>query len=150
MFKHILVPIDGSTHARRAVEYGADLAAKYDATLHLLHVITNVASSRVPEELREYADLEHVEISERDMLLDVATKLVEAARERARECGIDNANASIDTGNPASVIVRYCSANDIDLVVMGRRGLGDLGGLMLGSVSHKVAHLCDCPCMTVS
>ena len=41
------------------------------------------------------------------------------------------------------------SVNQDDLIVMGRRGLGDLGGLLMGSVSHKVCHLADCACLTV-
>lgn len=149
MFKHILVPVDGSTHSRRAVECAANLTGKYGAKLSLVHVITNVAGSRVPEELRDYADIEQIEISERDMLLSVATRLVEGARTSAQALGASNINASIETGDPARAIVRYCQDHDIDLIVMGRRGLGDLGGLLLGSVSHKIAHLADCACMTV-
>lgn len=149
MFHQILVPIDGSLHAQRALDYAADMAARYGARLSLLHVITNVMSSRVPDELRDYSKIEHIEISERDMLLGVATKLMDSAKARARELGVSDISASIDTGNPAAVIVKYCEDHDIDLIVMGRRGLGDLGGLMIGSVSHKVAHLADCACMTV-
>ena len=149
MFHQILVPIDGSPHARRALDCAADMAARYSARLSLLHVITNVMSSRVPDELRDYSKIEHIEISERDMLLGVATRLMDSAKARARELGVSDIGASIDTGNPAAVIVKYCEDHDIDLIVMGRRGLGDLGGLMIGSVSHKVAHLADCACMTV-
>jgi len=150
MFQRILVPIDGSTHSRRAVECAADLATRYDAKLNLLHVITNVARNRVPEELRDYAKLEQFELNEADMLLGVATKLVESARERALELGLADVTQAIEPGNPASVIAQYCQDHDIDLIVMGRRGLGDLGGLLIGSVSHKVSHLTDCPCMTVA
>jgi len=149
MFHQILVPIDGSLHAQRALDYAADMAARYGARLSLLHVITNVMSSRVPDELRDYSRIEHIEVSERDMLLGVATKLMDSAKARARELGVSDISASIETGNPAAVIVKYCEVHDIDLIVMGRRGLGDLGGLMIGSVSHKVAHLADCACMTV-
>lgn len=148
--KHILVPIDGSPHSRRAIDYAADMAGKYSARLSLLHVITNVAKSRVPQELRDYAGLDQVEISERDMLLGIATKLMDSARDRVRELGITDVHGSIETGNPSKAIVRYCDDHDVDLIVMGRRGLGDLGGLMLGSVSHKVGHLADCACLTVA
>ena len=47
------------------------------------------------------------------------------------------------------MIAGYAKANAIDLIVMGRRGLGAIGGLLLGSVSHKVTQLAPCACMTV-
>jgi nucleotide-binding universal stress UspA family protein len=55
----------------------------------------------------------------------------------------------IDIGDPASTIVRVSEDLEADLIVMGRRGRGDLGGLLLGSVSHKVGHLAACAVMTV-
>lgn len=149
MFHHILVPIDGSPHARRALDCAADLASRYEAKVSLLHVITDVARSRIPEDLRNYGDLEKIELNERDMLLQVATALMESAKARLLENGLKDATLSIETGNPAATIVQYCQQHDIDLIVMGRRGLGDLGGLLIGSVSHRVGHLADCPCLTV-
>lgn len=149
MFHHILVALDGSTHSHRALEHAADMAVRYGAKLSLLHVITNVTRSRVPEELRDYVDIETVEIPEQDMLLNVAAKLVESARKRADEIGATDINASIETGNIASTIVRFSQDHNVDLIVTGRRGLGDLGGLMLGSVTHKISHLSDCACMSV-
>ena len=56
----------------------------------------------------------------------------------------------LEFGDPAGVLVDYAKAHAIDLIVMGRRGLGDLGGLLLGSVSHKVAQLASCACLTVT
>lgn len=149
MFHHILIPLDGSPHSRRALDWAADLAVRYGAKVSVLHVITDVARNRIPEELRNYSDLESIELNERDMLLEVAAKLMESAEKRLRECGLTDATFSIDTGNPASTIVQYCQDNDVDMIVMGRRGLGDLGGLLIGSVSHKVGHLADCACLTV-
>ncbi|NQU72224.1 MAG: universal stress protein, partial [Rhodospirillales bacterium] len=47
------------------------------------------------------------------------------------------------------VIIEYAEQHDIDMIVIGSRGLGDLKGMLLGSVSHKVAHLAECSCITV-
>ena len=149
MFRHILVPLDGSTHSQNALEKAADLALHYKAKISVLHVITDVLSSRVPDELRDYAKMEHVHVTEKDMLLGVARKLVEKAELQLRELGLIDIALSIDTGNVASKIVEFSQENDVDLIVMGRRGLGDLGGLLIGSVSHKVCHLADCACLTV-
>jgi nucleotide-binding universal stress UspA family protein len=52
-------------------------------------------------------------------------------------------------GQAAEVIVERAKEEGADLIVMGRRGLGSARALLMGSVSHRVAHLCQCPCMTV-
>jgi nucleotide-binding universal stress UspA family protein len=52
-------------------------------------------------------------------------------------------------GDPASCIAEHVQANAVELIVMGRRGRGDLGGLPLGSVPHKVAQVAPFACMMV-
>lgn len=47
------------------------------------------------------------------------------------------------SAHPRTEIVRYAESQDADCIVMGRRGLGDVGGLFMGSVSHKVGHLTE-------
>jgi nucleotide-binding universal stress UspA family protein len=149
MFKNILVPVDGSEHAKRAIEYAADVSAKYDASLTLIHVMTRLGSDRIPEELREIAKVEHIEATEADVLKAVASGIMNSARDLAQAHDGRDVQTIIQQGNPAKTIVAYSDENDIDLIVMGRRGLGDLTALFVGSVSHKVAHLAKCACMTV-
>jgi nucleotide-binding universal stress UspA family protein len=55
-----------------------------------------------------------------------------------------------EQGDPANAIVEHCKASDVDLIVKGRRRLGTLASLAMGSVSNKVAHAADSACMIVS
>ena len=149
MFKKILVPVDGSAHANRAVDCATNLANKYGAELILLHVMASLGSARVPPELYELARIEHIEATEADMLKRVAEEILQMAEERARGQGAKQVRTSIDVGHPAQAIIAHAKAEGADLIMMGRRGLGSASGLLMGSVSQKVAHLSECACMTV-
>jgi nucleotide-binding universal stress UspA family protein len=149
MFKKIVVPVDGSAHANRAVDCATDLADKYGAELILLHVIASSGPARIPPELYEYARIEHIDAIEADMMNRVAEKILQTAENRTRGQGAKQVRTSIGVGHPAEAIVAHAKAEEADLIVMGRRGLGSVSGLLMGSVSHKVAHLSECPCMTI-
>jgi len=149
MFTHLLVPVDGSEHAKRAVLAAADLAQRYSAKLTLMHVLTQSGSLAVPEELKAYSELEHIRITERDLIQNAGNEILKNAETLARKNGATNCQVMLKTGDPATSITDYVKQNGVDLVVMGRRGLGDLAGLFLGSVSHKVAQATDCSCLTV-
>ena len=150
MIKSILVPVDGSTHANAAVDMAGEMAAKMGAKIILLHVIARPGSSMMPEELRSYAQLEHVRVTEQDLLQAAANEIVAKAEKRARARGAAKIELATKIGDPARAIVSVAKDRDVDLIAMGRRGLGGLKGLLLGSVSHKVSQLADRPCMTVA
>ena len=56
---------------------------------------------------------------------------------------------ALEDGDPAEANLRVAKGRGVDMVVLGSRGLSDAKGLLLGSVSHKVAHLAECTCVTV-
>ena len=60
-------------------------------------------------------------------------------------------NSNIQAGiiDPTANIIEYVKKNNIDAVVMGSRGMSDLKGLLVGSVSHKVSNLIECTCIMV-
>jgi nucleotide-binding universal stress UspA family protein len=149
MIKNILVPVDGSTHANAAVDWASDLANKYQARLTILHVMAERGSGLVPKELRELERLEKITVTERDILQSVANQIGYAAEQRARAHGAATVETLIDIGDPAKIVVEHAKRTSTDLIVMGRRGLGGMPGLLLGSVSSKVLHLVDCACLTI-
>ncbi|MEA3511680.1 MAG: universal stress protein [Actinomycetota bacterium] len=147
MVSHILVAVDGSSHAERAVEFAADLAVKYEADLTVLNVVSY--ASTVPLALGAYAELEGLYAESRTVLQSAGEKIVESEGERARNLGVANVATAVELGSPAQTICETAHAIGADVVVMGRRGLGDFSGLFLGSVTHKVAHSADCTVITV-
>ena len=149
MIGNILVAVDGSDHARKAVEFAADLAENYGAKVTLLHVMSSPGSNRVPEELEDFNKLEHIRITEHDILYSAAKGVLETAENYMKSRAVRELGTVIETGDPAGEILKYSSANGMDLIMMGSRGLGNLQGLLMGSVSHKVSHLAKCTCITV-
>ena len=143
MFKSILAAVDGSAAGERAVALAGALAGKCGAKLTLLHAQTELGRGIVPQEFR------YVALTEAEMMRGAAEELLQRAAARARESGASEVQTVLEIGDPAGILVDYAKANAIDLVVMGRRGLGTLGELLLGSVSHKVTQAVPCACMTV-
>jgi nucleotide-binding universal stress UspA family protein len=149
MITKILVPVDGSPHADTAVEWASALSAKFDAPLLLLHVIARWGTELSPAELRPLADVERTPVTEWDVLESLGRRIADAAAERARTRGATRIETTVELGDPAQTILEQAKTHGADLIVMGRRGLGPLPGLFLGSVSTKVLHLADCACLTV-
>ena len=149
MIKKILVAIDGSEHAWKALDLATELAKSHQAKLIVLHVI---AYEPAPEALRTFAEVEGVSAEEEAARFRYGRRLGDAlTREarpapRRRPCGHRGPTAE---GKPAAVIVETAKAERVDMIVMGSRGLSEPRALLLGSVSHKVAQLAPCTCITV-
>lgn len=146
MFKNILCAVDGSAHALKAAETASKLAAKLDASLTFLTVTKEL---KVTDQIKRYMEIEHLTGTPQYVLDDMTDEVLSKAKDCARECGVKNARTEVKLGNPARAIVNYAERNNIDLIVLGGRGLGDIGGALLGSVSHKVTSLAKCACLMV-
>ena len=149
MFRHLLVPIDGSDHADHAIEIAADLAMKYHATLTLIHVARHPHVAETLVELRDLEHIEGVEFHEQDVLDLSAHELMTTAEKRVRKLGVPEIETVTRRGHPAEQIIEQAEDTNVDLIVMGTRGLSDLPASMLGSVSHKVIHLSQIPVLAV-
>jgi nucleotide-binding universal stress UspA family protein len=149
MFKHLLVAVDGSDHAEKAVDVAIELARRDDAQLTLMHVLTRSGSDSVPRDLTGFASVEQAPVSEHDMIERAGQQLLDTAEQKARAHGIAKCGTVLERGDAAARIVGCAEQTGADLIVMGRRGLGDFGALLRGSVSHKVAHASEICCLTV-
>ena len=137
MIKNILVPVDGSEGADRAIENAVMLAETCGAKLNFLYV-ANINQLAINAVLS-------------DAILDSVTKAGNVILDRALEMvpvGIEKESFS-DTGSPAVVILDFAESNGIDLIVMGSRGLGVVKGVLLGSISQYVVEQSKCPVLVV-
>lgn len=137
MMKNILVPVDGSEGADRAIEKAVMLAKLCNAKVNFLYV-ANINQLAINAVLS-------------DAILDSVTKAGNVILERAMEMvpdGVEKESFS-DTGSPAVVVLDFAESNNIDLIVMGSRGLGVVKGVLLGSVSQYVVEQAKCPVLVV-
>jgi len=147
MINKILVPVDGSDHARKAIEFAANIARQNDAEVHLLHV---VEVKEIPEAVERFIKSEGMNESPVAVYTEMVGRgIIEQAQQTAQDNGIKNVETIKVEGDPAETIIAYAKERDFDMVVIGSRGLGKVKGLLLGSVSSKVCHLTDRTCVTV-
>lgn len=174
MFSKILCPLDGSGNAGRALVLAIDMAKNYDASLLFLHALLRSADSAA---LRRFAEIEglskHVEPEVRRLqsmedrlgldlgqayedraissrpLIDIGQHILDNAESDAKQKGVAHIDTMLVDGDPADQILRCIEEQDVDCVVMGSRGLSDIKGLFLGSVSHKVMNRAPCTCIAV-
>lgn len=142
MVAHVLVPVDGSRHAEKAVRTAAEIAAASGARLTLLHV---AAVDEVPKELMRFAEVENVgEAAAADVRRIIGERILESAEAVARKAGVAKPALVLDYGDAAETILAVATRRKADLIVIGSRGLGRLKALLMGSVSQKIAAHAPC------
>jgi nucleotide-binding universal stress UspA family protein len=145
MMKKFLVPVDGSEHSQKALEFACELAEKFAATLLIIHVPQGQLEDRVMvmggASIMVHAD--------RNALEQAGRAVLEAAQRAAENAGVTAVSTELVAGEPAEEILKSAADSAADLIVIGSRGLGSFGSLLLGSVSTKVNHAAPCTCITV-
>jgi nucleotide-binding universal stress UspA family protein len=133
----ILVPVDGSVNALHAVDLAIAQAKRIRGQVHLLNV------QLLPDTygtVREYL----VEVPNRELTTQRAKAILKPAVARLQRARVPH-NVHIIYGDIAPTIVRAASRLKCESIIMGTRGLGPIGGLLLGSVATKVIHLAKKP-----
>lgn len=146
MFKKIVVPVDGSESAWRALDQAAALAGKFEGELLIMTVIqpfNNAALLAVP--------LDHNIISQSNADMEVVgQEILARAKERLTANGFaGNAEYKIELGNPSERILTIAKAEKADAIVLGSRGLSGIAEFFLGSVSTKISQYANIPVLIV-
>ncbi|PSL20676.1 universal stress protein [Shimia abyssi] len=147
MFKTIVVGLDGSETSDRAMRVACDLAKTYDATLHLVHSPQPQTVAFATGAIAGYHMV--TTMPSEKVVRAAAEKVMDAAREIARDVGVTVGETRTDRGDPVAQIIDCAEGLDADLIVTGRRGLGSLGALVQGSTSLGVSHKAHCACLSI-
>lgn len=135
----IMVAADGSDSSNRAVDVGAALAKTEGARLTIVTVA-------VPAPANAKREFQRIEGNMSDPAEAAGQIILADARQRAGWADI-KAKTILLWGDPAEALISAIVSEKVDAVVVGRRGRGQLAGLLLGSVSQKLVSLS--PCMVV-
>lgn len=138
MFTSILLAVDGSEHAIRAAHIAAELARCHHSELRLV-----AAYDPVPPYLGEpnFQIILDAQLQEAEKNI---VKTLEILGELPGEVSTE-----VLQGPPAEAILEVAKDRQVDLIVMGSRGLGQFVGLLLGSQSQKVVQHAECPVLIV-
>jgi len=136
----IVVGVDGSDHADRALAWAIDEAKLRTARMRA------VTAWHVPAMVYGASGFVPAVSPSADEIRTVAEEAAEAAAEKARGSGVD-VETSVQHGQAADVLIN--AAADAELLVVGSRGHGGFAGLLLGSVSAQCAQHAPCPVVIV-
>lgn len=141
MFKKILCPVDFSEFTEEIVRYADDIAKKYGAELHVLHVIPNL-NYFTPYE--SFLTPENLVAIEKNIQSEVDRDFVKVLKH------IDpDIKKVVRTGVAFVEIIDYVKSEGIDLIVMGTHGRSAIEHILIGNVAEKVVRKSPCPVMTI-
>lgn len=158
-FRRILYATDLSATARHAVRYACRLGNRYDAEVHVLHVIPDILDIYASETGIAFSDTDTRKIREElnqeaveEALGQIRQRIRETSRkllEEIPQCPLEAEKVLVRIGDPAEHIIAAAKEANYDLVIMGTHGHTRLDDLMLGSVARQVVHACPVPVMVV-
>lgn len=144
--KNILVPIDFSTYSINALKLAKEIAKKAEGTIYLLHVI------EVPIEKYSF-----IKERQKGIIKSIYTSnFIEIVKEKLIEIRDKNKsthfslNEALRIGDPYNEIVKFVEEDDIDIIVIGAKGIMNREELYLGSLCEKIIRTIQCPVITVT
>lgn len=133
----ILLPVDGSEHAMSAVRHAiTNIKEGLVADIHVIHVQPIMVMLGEPM-LYDYAQIEDAQRLQGESVLKEACKPLD-------EAGLKY-TTHFEIGPVSNTIVDYAKAHGCDIIIMGTRGMGVFGNLVLGSTANEVVHLAEIP-----
>lgn len=144
MYDNILVPVDGSESSLKALTHAVKLAKIHGSQLNVISVIEEL---KLPfgAEYRLWANESHQELIRTS--LEYLNKEIISIRDNEPDLKID---AEIVEGNPSKKIIQKSEEGNYDLIVLGKKGMGIVEELVMGSVTHKVVNQSKIPVIVVN
>jgi nucleotide-binding universal stress UspA family protein len=130
MYRHILIPTDGSKVAEHGVAQGLALAKSLGAKVSVIFVVEAFSemTGRLREAAASYAELRKEE----------AASTLDRAANAAREAGVSCETIQVEHGQPHQAIIAAAGDKGCDLIVMSSHGRSGLSAFLIGSVTNKV------------
>ena len=140
----VLIPTDFSDFSSPALKYGCAIAARFDAEVHLLHVVPDPAML-VPEAAAFSAD---AMVEQTELLKTEATK---SLQNMPSDGWSDSKPVvrEVRVGAAFIEIIDYAREHEIDLIVIGTHGRSGLMHVLMGSVAERIVRKSPCPVLTV-
>ena len=141
LIKHILVPYDSSESANRAFEFALKLAKLCDANIAIVGCVSIHPHT---DPVFAVAELETLRLQKED-----AVKVISQLEPKLKKLNISYKIDILEAISITKVLISYAESHDIDLIIMGSRGLGGFKKLLLGSVASGVSQHSKCPVLIV-
>jgi len=146
MFNKILLPIDGSESAEHAMTYALEQASTFSAELIIITVVPPTSALLFGDDDFPTINIEDYEKAMEESHKEVLTLAVERVKKSNPEL---KTKTVLDHGHVGISIVNIAKKEDVDLIVMGDRGLSGVSEFLLGSTSRYVVEHCIKPIMIV-
>src|SRR3954465_10042366 len=142
MYRHILIPADGSELAERGMAHGLALAKFLGTKVSVIFVVEPFSemTGRLRDAVATYAELRKEE----------ATSALDRAANAAKQAGVSCRTVQVENGQPHQAILAAAEDKGCDLIVMSSHGRSGLSMLLIGSVTNKVLANAKSPCWFVS
>jgi len=152
MYKKILVAFDGSEASKHALDHAVNFADSFGAELLILSVVPRVMMPVFPDEGFGAAPITAAQdMGEyQDKMKEIYNKSLDEAKNDINDHFPDmKIEIKLQEGRPSSTIVNAAEEFDVDLIVIGSRGIGGITGWILGSTSRNVVESCTKPILVV-
>jgi len=150
LFKKILVPLDGSPVSKKAAKHAIHLAQVENAKLVLMHVVEDIKQGGAIGLQAKYGNVKLVE-GFKKARTKAAEKWITDIKSQADKAGVKATSEIVpdDGTSEVGMITSYAKNNDVDLIVMGKKGQSKFRQLLVGSVTNAVIHHAPCPVLVV-
>jgi nucleotide-binding universal stress UspA family protein len=145
-YKNILYCTDFSEDAEIAFVHAVDLAERYGAVMHVLHVLPSLHRYSPTEATKVRGQSEVVEATP-ELIQEASDELINRYRDRLN--GVKETNYQVLAGTPFVEILRYARDAQVDLIVLGAKGFSELEPTHYGSTVDQVSRRAHCHVMAI-